>query len=133
MPGKTQFTYQLNWVDVSPAPFRANTAASGVTSGAMSGTSTVYSQIVDVHTIDNCGLELTWTGTPTGNIQILASSSGTSFYPISFSPSLEQPAGSAGGYLINLNQFPWQYIMVEYTNTSGSGSLTAYLTAKGLQ
>lgn len=133
MAGKNQFTYQLNWVATNPAPFRANTPASGTLSGTMSGTNTVYSQIVDVHTIDNCGLELTWTGTPTGDIQILASSSGTSFYPISFSPSLTQPAGSAGGYLINLNQFPWQYIMVQYTNASGSGSLSAYLTAKGLQ
>lgn len=132
MAGKSTFTYKLNWVSSNPAPFQPNTAASGVTTGAMASTNTIYTQIVDVHTLDNCGLEVTWTGTPTGTISIMASSSGSTFYALSFPTPLTQPAGSSGGYLINLNQFPFQYIMVQYVNSSGSGSLSAYLTAKGL-
>ena len=122
----------LNWVSLNPAPFVANTAPSGVLSGAMSGTNTVYTQIIDVTIKDNLGLELTWTGTPTGTIQIYASASGINFYPLTFTPVLSQPAGSAGGYLIDLNQFPWKYIYVKYTNASGSGALTVYMTTKDL-
>lgn len=133
MANKTTFTSLLNWVSTDPAPYRANTLASGTLTGAMASTNVVYTQIIDVHTVDNVGLELTWTGTPTGTIEVLGSASGVAFYPLTFDPVLAQPAGSASGYLVNLNQFPWQYIMVRYTNASGTGILSAYLTSKGLQ
>ena len=131
MANKTVFTYLLNWGTTLPV-FQPNAKPSGTVAGAMASTNTVYTQAVDVHTLDNMGLELTWTGTPTGTIQILGSASGINYYPLTFVPTLTQPAGAAGGYLVNLNQFPWQYLVVEYTNASGSGSLTAYLTSKGL-
>jgi hypothetical protein len=132
MSGKIQFTKELNWVTTNPAPFEPNTEWSGVTQGVMSGTNVIYSNIVDVTIKDNQGLEITYTGTPTGVIQIMASNSGVDFYALTFDPILQQPAGGAGGYLIDINQFPFKYLMVQYTNTSGSGILTTWLTSKDL-
>lgn len=123
-------TFQFNWSSTTPIPFNTNTPLSGTTAGAMASTNTVYSNIQDITNIDNVGLELAWTGTPTGTIQVMVSSSGLAFYPLSFSPALAQPIGSAGGYVISLNQVPWRYFFVQYTNSSGSGSLTAYVTQK---
>src|SRR5271165_3434178 len=99
---------------------------SGVLLGAMSGTNTIYTQIVDVSRMDNCGLEVTWTGTPTGTFSVMVSNSGINFYSLTFNPLLAQPSGSASGYAIDLNQLPFKYFMLQYTNTSGTGSLTVY-------
>jgi len=96
----------------------------------MSGTNTIYSNILGVRQTDNQGIEITWTGTPTGTIQILVSNSGINFYPLTFSPALGQPSGIAGGYFISLNAIPCQYVMFQYTNSSGSGTITAYSQCK---
>jgi hypothetical protein len=132
MGNKNQFTMQLNWQSASPVPFVPNTPLSGNLTGTMSSTNTIYSNILDVTIKDNQGLEVTWTGTPTGVIQVMGSDSGQSFYPLTFNPALAQPAGSGSGYLINLNQFPFKYLMVQYTNTSGSGVLSVWITSKDL-
>jgi hypothetical protein len=132
MSGKKYFPIQLSFQSANPAtgflpqakPY--GSIPSGVYAGVMTGTNTIYSQIIDKQEYDNIGLELSWTGTPTGTIQIMASNSGINFYGLSFSPLISQPAGSAGGYLISLNQHPWRYFMVQYTNTSGSGSFYTY-------
>ena len=107
-------------------------APSGLLNGVMSGTNTIYTQIVDVSRIDNCGLEVTWTGTPTGTFTVQVSNSGINFYALTFSPALAQPAGSAGGYAVDLNQLPFKYFMLQYTNSSGSGVLTVYAQVKDL-
>lgn len=132
MGNKRQSFFQLNWTASIPAPFVPNTPVSGVTVGAMASTNTIYSNIQDITFLDNVGLEVTYTGTPTGTIQILGSISGVNFYPITFSPALTQPGGSAGGYLINLNQWPWKYIFVQYTNSSGTGSLGVWINSKDI-
>ena len=105
---------------------------SGLLNGVMSGTNTIYTQIVDISRIDNCGLEVTWTGTPVGTFQVMVSNSGINFYALTFNPALTQPAGSAGGYAIDLNQLPFKYFLLQYTNTSGSGILTVYGQIKDL-
>lgn len=132
MGNKNQNTFHFNWQSATPIPFVPNTSLTGVTAGVMATTATIYSNIVDVTIKDNLGLEVTWTGTPTGTISILGSASGAAFYALTFSPVLTQPSGSADGYLIDLNQFPWKYILVKYVNASGSGTLSVYLTTKDL-
>lgn len=82
--------------------------------------------------MDNIGLEVTWTGTPTGTFTVNVSNSGISFYALTFSPALAQPAGSASGYAIDLNQIPFKYIMLKYINASGSGVLSVYGQNKDL-
>src|SRR5580693_1854551 len=78
----------MSWQATNPAtgflPLNLTTQGqgslpSGQLNGAMAGTNTIYTQIVDVSRMDNIGLELTWTGTPTGTISILASNSVINF------------------------------------------------------
>lgn len=136
MSGKNQYPLVWNWQAASPVtgflPTPAgsygnnNSALSGSITGTMASTNTIYTQIMDVSRMDNIGLEVTWTGTPTGTFQVMASNSAINFYALTFNPVLTQPAGSAGGYVIDLNQFPFKWIMLQYTNSSGSGSLTVY-------
>ena len=141
MSGKNQSPIILNWQSTSPVtgflPLNNNTAGKGsvpssVLLGAMASTNVIYSQIIDLSRMDNLGLQFNWTGTPTGTIVILASNDGAIFYPDPDSPSITQPSGSATGTLVNLNQFPYKYLLVQYTNTSGSGNLTSTAQQKDL-
>ena len=137
MSGKNQFPNIFNWQATAPVvnPWPANqsqTVASGVVSGVMTSTNVIYSQVVDVSKMDNVGLEVTWSGNPTGVFQIMVSNSGNHFYALTFNPVLAQPSGSAGGYAVNLNQIPFKFLMLQYINTSGSGLLTVYGQNKDL-
>lgn len=134
MAGKAHFTSELNWTSAAPTTFNPNNPPtfSGVLTGTMSGTSTIYTNVYPVLLMDNGGIELTWTGTPTGTISVLMSVSGLNFYSLTFNPVLTQPAGAGGGYLINLNQEPFNYFALQYTNASGTGALTVYATFKDL-
>lgn len=131
----------FSWQSANPAtgflPLNINSQSqgsppSGVLNGVMSSTNTIYTQIVDVSRMDNMGLEVTWTGTPVGTFQVMVSNSGINFYALTFDPVLAQPAGSASGYAIDLNQLPFRYVMLQYTNTSGSGILTVFGQVKDL-
>lgn len=132
MGHKKRNSFQFNWQSSSPIPFNPNTALSGTLTGTMASTNTIYTNIQDISNTDNQGLEISWTGTPTGTISILCSESGVTFFPLTFSPGITQPAGSAGSYGINLNQVPWRYLLVKYINSSGSGVLTVWLGSKDL-
>lgn len=101
-----------------------------IADGVMTGTATVTSDTFNLHNLDNVGLQISWTGSPTGSITINCSIDGETFYPLTFNPSITQPAGSAAGYLVDLNQVPFPYLRVSYTNASGSGVLNVYLSAK---
>lgn len=138
MSGKNQYFTAYNWQSTNPITGFLPThppggsTPSGTVGGTMATTSVIYSNIVDVAKMDNLGLEVTWTGTPTGVFEVQGSDSGINFYSLTFSPALAQPAGSASGYLVDLNQFPFRYILLKYTNASGSGTLTVYGQNKDL-
>lgn len=101
-------------------------APSGTVAGTMASTNVIYSNIMDVAKMDDIGLEVTWTGTPTGTFEVMASNSGINFYPLTFSPTLDQPTGASGGYVVNISVYAFKYIMLRYTNVSGTGTLTVY-------
>jgi len=138
MSGKNQYVSTLNWQSTNPitgflpANFAGGSRPSGVVSGVMTDSSTIYSNMLDVAKMDSIGLELTWTGTPTGTISVMASNSGINAYSLTFSPVLGQPAGSAGGYVIDLSLYPFRYLYIQYVNSSGTGALTSYLQLKDL-
>lgn len=138
MGNKNQFSVTLNWQSANPAtgflPINNNTkngsAPSGVIQGPMASTNTIYSQIIEKSVYDNIGAEVNFNyggGSAVGTLSVMASNSGLHFYALTFSPALGQPAGTSGGYVIDLNQYPFKYIMFQYTNSSGSGNLSAYL------
>lgn len=138
MSGKNQFVTIFNFQASNPVtgflpnPHQGGSLPSGTVAGAMASTNTIYSNIIDLSKMDSIGLEVNWTGTPTGTISIMVSNSGANFYALTFNPALAQPAGSASGYVIALSQYPYKYLMIQYVNSSGSGSLTVYGQNKDL-
>lgn len=144
MSGKNQFPVTMNWQSTNPqtnflppvAQWGGGSQPSGVISGIMTGTTTIYSQIIDISRIDNIGAEVTWTDAnpgPTGTLSVLVSNSGINWPALTFNPALAQPAGTdGGGYAINFTQIPFRYLMFQYTNISGVGALTIYLQLKDL-
>lgn len=134
MSGKSKYSLQMTWEASTPVPWVPNLPEPPVGSltGAMASTNTIYTNIYDTTLYDNAGIEVAWTGTPTGVLSVMCSNSGTAFYALTFNPTLTQPAGSGGGYLIDLNQLPFKYVMLQYANASGSGTLSAYICVKDL-
>jgi hypothetical protein len=129
--GKSQFPNTFNWQTTSPvvgflpnSSTSGNSIPSGVTSGAMSGTNTIYTNIIGLRQSDNNGVQVDWTGTPTGSITYWVSTNGSTFHALTNS-SLPNPSGSAAGYCYALQNLPFQYIFIQYTNSSGSGTITA--------
>lgn len=101
-----------------------------VVSGVMTGTTVITSNPTNIENHDNVGLQIAWTGTPVGLLEVLCSIDGKTYFALTFDPELTQPAGAAGGYLINLNQLPFTWLKIQYTNASGSGALTAFISGK---
>lgn len=141
--GKAQFPSTFNWQTTSPEigflpgpgpkqDVAGNSPKSGIIPGTMSGTNVIYTNILGIRQVDNQGLEINWSGTPTGVLQVMVSNSGIqgNFHALVYNPVLAQPAGSAGGYVISNTGLPFQYMYLLYTNTSGSGLITAYSQCK---
>jgi hypothetical protein len=99
---------------------------------AVSGTATVTSGTTTITRYHNLGLQITFTGTMTGTLSVNCSNDNINFAPLTFSPTLTQPTGSGLTYLVNMNQVPFAYLQVSYTNSSGSGTLTSLLLIKDL-
>lgn len=98
----------------------------------MSGTATISSGVFQGNNLDNFGLQVSWTGTPTGTLTVNCSVDNVNFDALTFDPAITQPTGSAARYLINLNQIPFPYLKVQYVNSSGSGILNVWLSGKDL-
>lgn len=120
--------------------FKKTTGIYLIHDGVMTGTTTVVSAAINMINVDNAGIEIAWTGTPTGTLSVQGSVSAAIDQPsvtvawndLTFNPAITQPAGSAGGYLINLNQFPFPYLRFKYVNASGVGVLSVFLFLKDL-
>jgi hypothetical protein len=106
---------------------------------AVSMGATITSSVIDVLQTDNIGLQVTWTSAnAVGTITVEGSvdydphfETGT-FYALTFDPVLTQPNSDNGGYLVNINQFPWPYVRVVYTRSSGTGTLTVNISVKSI-
>lgn len=103
-----------------------------ITNGVMAGTSTLNSIPTNVMNLDNLCLQVRWSGTPTGTFSVLGSNDNINFDALTFNPTLAQPSGSAGSYLIDLNQVPFAWLMVQYVNSAGSGVLNVSIFGKDL-
>lgn len=139
--GKSQFPSTFFWSSTNPVTgflpgpgpkqsTAGNSPLLGAVGGVMTSTNTIYTNILGLRQTDNEGLEITWTGTPTGTITVMCSNSGINFYALTFNPVLAQPSGSAGGYLISMTAIPFQYMFLKYVNVSGSGVITTYAQCK---
>ncbi len=113
-------------------PTRFNGPYYQFTAQAVSSTTVYTSPVTTVSSQHNIGLDVRFTGTMIGTLTIQGSNDGITFQPLTFSPPLSQPVGSALSYLVDLNNFPWLYLQTQYTNASGSGTLTSILSSKDL-
>lgn len=114
-----------------------------ITNGNMSAD--ILSPVTCIQFLDNVGIQLNFTGTPTGtfNIQVSAdynqdnngnvlnAGNWVTLTPPALS-SVPVAAGSPDTIFIDLNQLSAPYIRVQYAATSGTGSLNAFITAKML-
>lgn len=102
--------------------------------------STVTGTPVHVLFLDNVGIQFVWTGTPTCTIKVLVSNQTTpgssppmpvanSFTSLTLS-SVTNPSGSSGTFWIDLNQLGSEWVEAQYASCSGSGTLSAFLSAK---
>lgn len=141
MSGKNQAPVIFNWQSTDPRtnflPLNLNTQGrgsipSGVLDGVMSGTNTIYSQIIDVSRMDNIGIEVAWSGNPAGTLSVLVSCSAINWNALTFNPALAQPAGASASMFIDITQLAAKYILLAYVNASGAGILTAYGQVKDL-
>ncbi len=103
-----------------------------ILSASVSSTNTYVSLTQAVANKDNVGLQIIFAGTMVGTLTVNCSIDNVHFDALTFSPVLTQPSGSALRYLIDLNQVPFPYFNVSYTNASGSGTLSVFFSAKDL-
>ena len=103
------------------------------TNGAMASTNAIVSEPLNMERVDNVGLEVEWTGNPTGAFVLEASNkydpirnASATFKAITLADPPDDPAGSASGWLLDLNQIPFRWVRLRYTNASGTGVLNAY-------
>lgn len=109
---------------------------------AVSMAASVTSSIAPIQEQDNIGVQLHWTGSPVGAFTIEVSmdhkqdSQGNvqvagNWISLTLDPTITA-SGSGDDAYIDLNQLSAPYVRVVYTRTSGTGSLTAYITGKGV-
>jgi len=101
-----------------------------INAGSMAGNLT--SAAIDTTFLDDMGVHFIWTGSPTGTLAVNASNDNVNFFALTFNPAITQPAGSASNTGAAIITFPWKWIQVSYTASTGSGSLTALLTGKAI-
>lgn len=108
---------------------------------AQSMSASFQSNAIPVDRSDRVCLEILCTGSPVGTVSVLASvdyqASGTpvssgSNPPNWFTMPLDLTAltGSAQNYFLDINVTSIRFLSINYTRTSGTGSMTAVVSAK---
>ena len=98
-------------------------------SADMSGTLT--SQSVPVQYESNIGIQLVFTGSPTGTFTVQASNDNLNWETMTFSEGAISASGSGSSHALSVKGFGFKWIRVVYTFSSGTGVLNGNLTAKG--
>lgn len=83
---------------------------------------------VEVSEVGGFALHCFWTGTPTGDLIAEGSNDGTNFVTI----VSQAVGGAAGQWLLNIERQHYRFMRLSYDFTSGTGALTAILSAKNI-
>lgn len=91
----------------------------------------------DVHGVDNIFYALSFTGSPVGSFSFEASPDLIVLIPLPLgllagTTAAPAAAGSADQIGIDMTQLPARYVRMKYTRTSGTGSLTAWISGKAV-
>jgi len=100
-----------------------------VSAGNMSAD--IISASFNVKNINDIGMQLVFTGSPTGSFFVQASVDGNTWGSITTSPASISAAGAGGNHEIDLEGYSFPYIRLFYDFTSGTGSLNVYISGKG--
>lgn len=101
---------------------------------------TLTSQVCNINQLDNIGIQLVFTGTPTGTFQVQISAdynqdnygnvlNAGDWTPITLSSS-PVASGSAGNVYIDMAELSAPWLRVVYTKVSGTGTLNVWVTGK---
>lgn len=119
-----------------------------ITGATMTGTATITSPVTDILYKDNVAYAVSWTGNPVGTFQVQGSvdykpglpqsdvggpqNNGTWTTVPAVDASGNPPAatGTAGQILMNLVGLCFPFVRLVYTNISGAGVLTGYVSGK---
>lgn len=111
-----------------------------LTAGDMS--SSITSKTTSIKNQDNVGIQLHWTGAPTGAFDVQISSNHdedaqgniivAGFWVSLVLNPLILAIGAPDDAYIDLNQMSAQYVRIVYNRASGSGSLGITVVAKGV-
>lgn len=111
--------------------------------GVMTGTNVLTSNEVDVSGMEKVFINLSWTGTPNGTFVIQVPASYSAANPAVVASWATLPvfntsggaltaAGSASNHQVDINMVSFGRIRFQYTNSSSTGTLDAWITAKGV-
>ncbi len=91
------------------------------------------SEAVPTQWKDNIGIQVKWSGTPTGvlDVQVSMDPDNLGWESVPFA-SVDQPAGAAGSDWFEINQSPAGFVRLVYTSTSGTGTLQAKIACKSV-
>lgn len=121
------------------------TAIVWTSSGAMTSTNVITSQAINLSKFTGCSFQPKWIGTPTGTFAVLVSNDyGTSpaltnaanptsvatwtLLPGSSVPG--NPSGSAGNTFVPNYASCAAFMVLQYTNASGSGTASGFIAGK---
>lgn len=109
---------------------------------AASMTSTVTSSVAEVKLQDDIGIQLKWTGTPTGTFKFQISMdykadaegnvvNAGNWVTVPVLPIITA-AGAPDDAYVDLMQLSTPYLRVQYVPTAGTGTLDVYVNGKGI-
>jgi len=116
-----------------------------MTDGAMSGTNTITSDVVDMLGLATGSFQMVWTGTPNGHAStpwtcevsndyhpVHNTAANATWTSLTLATMPTNPAGSASNTGLDLGaDFPWRAVRLKYTNASSTGTLQIYFAGKG--
>jgi len=97
-----------------------------------------YSNPTNIDYLDNVGIQVVWTGTTVGVLEVYGSNDAanaqqgkypTNWSKFEFGATINVDTTNSD-LLIHMNQVPYSWIALKYTATSGTGTMTAKLTVK---
>ena len=100
-----------------------------IDAGDLSGN--IQSNTTSVINMDKASISVQWTGSsPVGTFEVLArNGEDDAWQALDFGAAISV-SGNSGDHRIVLNELPFTDLRVDYTSTSGTGSVTATITAK---
>lgn len=96
----------------------------------ISGSEEVISSVYKTQQVDNIAVHVQWTGDLEGILTIQVSNDGDDWLDLPIR-GVKHPSGSADSHGFSLALIAFTYLRLSYENTSGDGTLTAKLSAKG--